>query len=135
MEFSTFILILFSILAAYLMWIHFSLINRDFKQDLATAFKEGSEPLFNDIRSWINNFKKVMEYQSEKTLSSLHAQREEIDKQTRIIIAQSDHLKSLIASQNDYIRQLHEERQHLQNELSKTQNILNKTKRKLKDES
>lgn len=134
MEFSTFILILFSILAAYLMWIHFSLINRDFKQDLATAFKEGSDPLFSEIFSWMNNFKKDIEYQSEKTLSSLHTQREEIDKQTRIIIAQSDHLKSLIASQNDYIRQLQEERQRLQNELTKTQNILNKTKRKLKDE-
>lgn len=135
MEFSTFILILFSILAIYLMWIHYSLIHRDFKQDLATAFKEGSEPLFTEIFSWMNNFKKEINYQSEKTLSSMHTQREEIDKQTRIIIAQSDHLKSLVASQNDYIRQLQEERQHLQNELSKTQNILNKTKRKLKDES
>ena len=58
MELSTFILILFSILTIYLMWIHFSLINRDFKQDLATAFKEGSDPLFSEIFSWMNNFKK-----------------------------------------------------------------------------
>lgn len=135
MEFSTFILILFSILTIYLMWIHFSLINRDFKQDLAAAFKEGSEPLFSEIFTWMNNFKRDIEYQSEKTLSNMHSQHEEIDKQTRLIIAQSDHLKSLVTSQNDYIRQLQEERQRLQNELAKTQNILNKTKRKQQHES
>ena len=135
MEFSTFIFILFSILAIYLMWIHYSLIHRDFKHDLADAFKEGSEPLFSEIFSWMNNFKKKIEHQSEKTLSSLSAQREEIDKQTLLIIAQSDYLKSLVASQNDYIHQLQEERQRLQNELAKTQNILNKTKRKQQYES
>lgn len=135
MEFSTFILILFSILTIYLMWIHFSLINRDFKQDLTTAFKEGSEPLFSEIFSWMNNFKRDIEYESEKTLSIMYTQHKEIDKQTRLIITQTDQLKSLVAAQYDYISQLQEERQHLQNELAKTKNILAKTKRKQQHES
>ncbi len=132
-DFSTFILVLFSVLSAYLMWIHFSLIHRDFKEDIADVFREGSNPLFSEIFIWMGKFKTNLQKEADQIVTILHSQQKELDHQRRIIDDQTQKLLQNISSQNNYIQQLLKEQQQLQNELTKTQNIFNKYKKKMND--
>lgn len=128
--FETFILFLFAILAAYLMFMHYKFINRDYVSDLNQMLFSRSEPILSSYREFVKGVESDITYQSEQINKQLKDQRGLIESQSRTIRDQNELLEKNRSLYVDQVESLKRENKFLHDELKKTQNTLFKCQKK-----
>lgn len=128
--FETFILFLFAILAVYLMFIHYKFIRRDYVSDLNQMLFSRSEPILRSYREFVKRVESDISYQSEQINKQLKVQRGLIESQSRMLHDQNELLEKNRSVYLDQVEFLKRENKFLYDDLKKTQNTLEKCKKK-----
>lgn len=124
------ILIGFSVLAAYLMWIHYHLLHKDFRTDFFIAIKKAADPIIEGLNEFYGDSKHQLEEQREaftkhqiELINDLKEQRILIQDQMRLLKEQENMMRK-------HKEVYDEQMESLRNTLVRTQDMLDKCKKK-----
>ena len=131
------VLVGFSVMAVYLMWIHYRLINRNFAHDFFSSINKAIAPAMNGMQSFLNTSADELSQQHikfneqhKRLVEDLGVQRVLVQEQTRLIKQQSDALVQYSESYESRVASLQDEVVSLKNRLARAQSMLNKCKKK-----
>jgi phage host-nuclease inhibitor protein Gam len=127
----------FAVMAGYLMWIHYHLINRNFAHDFFYSINKAIAPAMNGLQDFLNASASELTEQHIKfneqhknLIEELREQRALVQEQTRLIKQQSDSFVQYTESYESRVTSLKNEIVSLKNSLSRAQSMLDKSKKK-----
>lgn len=120
----------FSVMAAYLMWIHYHLLHKDFRTDFFIAIKKAADPIIEGLNEFYSESKQQLEEQREaftkhqiEIINDVKEQRILIQDQMRLLKEQENMMKK-------HKEVYDEQMESLRNTLVRTQDMLDKCKKK-----
>lgn len=131
------ILIGFSVLAAYLMWIHYHLLHKDFRTDFFIAIKKAADPIIEGLNEFYCDSKQQLEEQREaftkhqiELINDIKEQRILIQDQMRLLKEQENMMRKHKDVYEQQTSQQQDEIAALKINLRKTQNLLDRCRKK-----
>lgn len=131
------ILMGFSIMAGYLMWIHYHLLHKDFRTDFFIAIKKAADPIIEGLNEFYSDSKQQLEEQREaftkhqiELINDMKEQRILIQDQMRLLKELENMMRKHKDVYDQQTAQQQEEITALKLNLGKTQNLLDKCRKK-----
>lgn len=124
------VLIGFAILAAYLMWIHYRLIHRDFANDVYYAINSGILPIRDGVNKLLDDIVEEVEGRGSEINAKIAEQNEFLNEQKRLLNEQTNTMKEYKIAISGIIETLQDENDNLKKELIAKQEILDRLKKK-----
>lgn len=126
----------FAVLAAYLMWIHYHLLHKDFRTNFFIAIKKAADPVAEGLNAYFRDSKIQLEEQREaftkhqvEIINDIQEQRILIQDQMRLLKEQENMMRKYKDVYEQQTSQQQEEIAALKISLGKTQNLLDKCRK------
>lgn len=111
------ILLGFSIMSAYLMWIHYQLIGRDYVNDVYYAINSSVIPAREGLKKLFDDISEEIEGRGMEINARIAAQNTFLEEQRRLLNEQTNSIKTYIKTMDGFVETLQEENEDLKKSL------------------